>query len=286
MPSVRQIKRRIRSVQNTAKITKAMSMIAASKMRRSQEMASRGRPYSDRMRDLLAHLSAQPRDEESVHPLLRQREVRRVGVVHITPDRGLTGGLNSNINRSIAQFILDSNNSSDVVAVGKKGRDFLSQGGQKVKAALSDLGDRPSLLDTTPISSIVIQDYTHENLDSVYISYAKFVSTTVQTPVIYPLLPVIPSELRPEDAVGYIYEPSSDEVLSNLLPRYVEMQIYHAILESIASEQSARMVAMQNATDSANEMIDDLTLVMNKARQESITTELLDIVSGAVAVEA
>ena len=191
-----------------------------------------------------------------------------------------------NINRSIAQFILDSNNSSDVVAVGKKGRDFLSRGGQKVKAAFSDLGDRPSLLDTTPISSIVIQDYTHENLDSVYISYAKFVSTTVQTPVIYPLLPVIPSELRPEDAVGYIYEPSSDEVLSNLLPRYVEMQIYHAILESIASEQSARMVAMQNATDSANEMIDDLTLVMNKARQESITTELLDIVSGAVAVEA
>lgn len=286
MPSVRQIKRRIRSVQNTAKITKAMSMIAASKMRRSQEMASRGRPYSDRMRDLLSHLSAQPRDEENVHPLLRQREVRRVGVVHITPDRGLTGGLNSNINRSIAQFLVDSKNPSDIVAVGKKGRDFLSRGGQKVKAAFSDLGDRPSLLDTTPISSIVIQDYTHENLDSVYISYAKFISTTVQTPVVYPLLPVIPSELRPEDSVGYIYEPSSDEVLSNLLPRYVEMQIYHAILESIASEQSARMVAMQNATDSANEMIDDLTLVMNKARQESITTELLDIVSGAMAVEA
>ena len=286
MPSVRQIKRRIRSVQNTAKITKAMSMIAASKMRRSQEMASRGRPYSDRMRDLLSHLSAQPRDEENVHPLLRQREVRRVGVVHITPDRGLTGGLNSNINRSIAQFIVDSKNPSDIVAVGKKGRDFLSRGGQKVKAAFSDLGDRPSLLDTTPISSIVIQDYTHENLDSVYISYAKFISTTVQTPVVYPLLPVIPSELRPEDSVGYIYEPSSDEVLSNLLPRYVEMQIYHAILESIASEQSARMVAMQSATDSANEMIDDLTLVMNKARQESITTELLDIVSGAMAVEA
>ena len=286
MPSVRQIKRRIRSVQNTAKITKAMSMIAASKMRRSQEMASRGRPYSDRMRDLLSHLSAQPRDEENVHPLLRQREVRRVGVVHITPDRGLTGGLNSNINRSIAQFVVDSKNPSDIVAVGKKGRDFLSQGGQKVKAAFSDLGDRPSLLDTTPISSIVIQDYTHENLDSVYISYAKFISTTVQTPVVYPLLPVIPSELRPEDSVGYIYEPSSDEVLSNLLPRYVEMQIYHAILESIASEQSARMVAMQNATDSANEMIDDLTLIMNKARQESITTELLDIVSGAMAVEA
>jgi F-type H+-transporting ATPase subunit gamma len=263
-----------------------MSMIAASKMRRSQEMASRGRPYSDRMRDLLSHLSAQPRDEENVHPLLRQREVRRVGVVHITPDRGLTGGLNSNINRSIAQFIVDSKNPSDIVAVGKKGRDFLSRGGQKVKAAFSDLGDRPSLLDTTPISSIVIQDYTHENLDSVYISYAKFISTTVQTPVVYPLLPVIPSELRPEDSVGYIYEPSSDEVLSNLLPRYVEMQIYHAILESIASEQSARMVAMQSATDSANEMIDDLTLVMNKARQESITTELLDIVSGAMAVEA
>ena len=286
MPGVRQIKRRIRSVQNTAKITKAMSMIAASKMRRSQEMANRGRPYSDRMKDLLSHLAAQSINEDSVHPLLRQREVRRVGVVHITPDRGLTGGLNSNINRSFGQFVVESKNPPDVVAVGKKGRDFLFRGGQKVKAAFSDLGDRPSLLDTTPISSIVIQDYTHENLDSVYISYAKFVSTTVQTPVIYPLLPVIPSELRYGDAVGYIYEPSVEEVLSDLLPRYVEMQIYHAILESIASEQSARMVAMQNATDSANEMVDDLTLAMNKARQESITTELLDIVSGAVAVGA
>ena len=285
MPSVRQIRRRIRSVQNTAKITKAMSMIAASKMRRAQEMARRGRPYADRMRDLLADLAAQPHDEESVHPLLRRREVERLGIVHITPDRGLTGGLNSNINRAGAQFIVAQRAQASMVAVGKKGRDFMVRGGQDVRAVFTDLGDRPSLTDTTPIARIVVDDYTDGRVDAAYLVYAQFISTTVQRPVVSPLLPVVPAELRTEDAVGYIYEPTSEQVLSALLPRYVEMQIYHAVLESVASEQSARMVAMQNATDNANEMIDDLTLAMNKARQESITTELLDIVGGAVAVE-
>ena len=285
MPSVRQIRRRIRSVQNTAKITKAMSMIAASKMRRAQEMARRGRPYADRMRDLLADLAAQPHDEESVHPLLRRREVERLGIVHITPDRGLTGGLNSNINRAGAQFIVAQRAQASMVAVGKKGRDFMVRGGQDVRAVFTDLGDRPSLTDTTPIARIVVDDYTDGRVDTAYLVYAQFISTTVQRPVVSPLLPVVPAELRTEDAVGYIYEPTSEQVLSALLPRYVEMQIYHAVLESVASEQSARMVAMQNATDNANEMIDDLTLAMNKARQESITTELLDIVGGAVAVE-
>ena len=285
MPNVRQIKRRIRSVQNTAKITKAMSMIAASKMRRSQEMAQRGRPYADSMRDLLSDLAAQPQDEDNIHPLLRRRDVRNSGIVHITPDRGLTGGLNANINRTMAQFMSGQGSNFSVVSVGKKGRDFLVRGGQNVKAVFSDLGDQPSLVDTTPVASIVISDYVERRLDAVYLSYAQFVSTTVQRPVVVPLLPVVSAELESKDAVGYIYEPSVEEVLSALLPRYVEMQIYHAVLESIASEQSARMVAMQNATDSANEMVDDLTLVMNKARQESVTTELLDIVGGAVAVE-
>ena len=285
MPSERQIKRRIRSVQNTAKITKAMSMIAASKMRRAQEMARRGRPYADRMRDLLADLAAQPHDEESVHPLLRRREVERLGIVHITPDRDLTGGLNSTINRTGAQFIVAQRAQTSMVAVGKKGRDFMVRGGQDVKAVFTDLGDRPSLTDTTPIARIVVDDYTEERVDAAYLVYAQFISTTVQRPVVSPLLPVVPAELRTEEAVGYIYEPTSEQVLSGLLPRYVEMQIYHAVLESVASEQSARMVAMQSATDNANDMIEDLTLAMNKARQESITAELLDIVGGAVAVE-
>ena len=286
MPSVRDIKRRIRSVENTAKITKAMSMIAASKMRRAQEMALQGRPYSERMRNLLADLAAQPHDEETLHPLLQRRDPRNISLVLITPDRGLTGGLHSKINRTAAQFILDQQASTQVVAVGRKGRDFMTRTGQDVKAVFSDLGDRPTVLDTTPIVKIVIDDYTSGDTDAVYVLYADFISTTVQTPIVEPLLPVVPADLRTEQAVGYIYEPNAADVLSELLPRFVEVQLYHAVLESIASEQSARMVAMKSATDNANEMMSDLTLEMNKARQETITTELLDIVSGAAAVSA
>ena len=286
MPSVRDIRRRIRSVENTAKITKAMSMIAASKMRRAQEMALRGRPYSERMRSLLADLAAQPHDEDMLHPLLQRRDPDKTSVVLITPDRGLTGGLHSKINRAAAQFILDQSGSSRVVAVGRKGRDFMVRSGQDVQAEFSDLGDRPTLLDITPITRIVIDDYTEGRTDAVHVVYADFKSTTLQVPVIEPLLPVVPAKLPAEQAVGYIYEPNAAEVLSELLPRFVEMQLYHAVLEAIASEQSARMVAMRSATDNANDMIVDLTLEMNKARQENITTELLDIVGGAAAVGA
>ena len=191
MPSVRQIKRRIRSVENTAKITKAMSMIAASKMRRAQEAALRGRPYSDRMRDLLADLAAQRQDDdECLHPLLRRRTVSNVEIVHITPDRGLTGGLNSSVNRAGAQFILGQNGSASVVAVGKKGRDFMVRYAPEVRAVFTDLGDRPSLTDITPIAHLVIDHYAEGRADAVYVAYARFVSTTVQRPVVEPLLPV------------------------------------------------------------------------------------------------
>jgi F-type H+-transporting ATPase subunit gamma len=262
-----------------------MSMIAASKMRRTQEMALKGRPYTDHMNAILADLAAQPHDEDNLHPLLRRRHAENITIVHITPDRGLTGGLNTSINREGANFMLGQSAKTSVVAVGKKGRDFMVRGGQNVKAVFSDLGDQPSLIDVAPIARLMIDDYTNERVDAVYVNYASFVSTTVQQPVVVPLLPVVPAELESREAVGYIYEPDSVTVLSALLPRFVEMQIYHSVLESIASEQSARMVAMRNATDNANEMVDDLTLVMNKARQESITKELLDIVGGAVAVE-
>ena len=286
MPSVRQIKRRIRSVENTAKITKAMSMIAASKMRRAQETALRGRPYAERMRDLLADLAAQPHDEEELHPLLRRREVKNVELVLITPDRGLTGGMNTNLNRTAGQFALQQTGEVSVIAVGRKGRDFMVRYGRDVRAVFTDIGDRPSLTDVTPMARLVMDEYSERRVDAVYVVYADFVSTVVQKPVVEPLLPVVPAELPPQEAVGYIYEPDSATVLSALLPRFVEMQLYHAVLESVASEQSARMVAMRNATDNATQMADDLTLEMNKIRQESITRELLDIVGGAAAVEA
>ena len=285
--SVRQLRRRIRSVENTAKITNAMSMIAASKMRRAQDEALTSRPYSDDLNSLLADLAAQPHeDDDNIHPLLVSRETKKVEVVLITPDRGLTGGLNSNINRAAGQFIADYGDDGSVIAVGRKGRDFMIRYNRNVRAVFTDIGDRPTILDVSPVARLAMEAYSSEEVDAVFIAYAKFVNTTLQNAVVEQLLPVQPAELRPQDQVGYIYEPDPATVLSELLPRYVEMQIYHALLEGIASEQSARRVAMRNATDNANAMVEDLTLVMNKARQESITTELLDIIGGAAAVEA
>ncbi|MDA0988031.1 MAG: ATP synthase F1 subunit gamma [Chloroflexi bacterium] len=286
MANIRIIKRRIRSVQNTAKVTSAMEMIAASKMRRSQQRLLAGRPYSDTMLELMGHLAAQIGDNgDDVHPLLRRREVKRIEVIHITPDRGLCGGLNSNLNRFTGQFLLDHDVLASVIPVGRKGRDFMVRSSRDVRAVFVDQGDRPTLLDTLPIAHLAIEDYESGYADEVYVSYGRFVSTVVQRPTMQKLLPVEPVQMESNMMSGYIYEPNSMQVLGSILPRFVEMQIYHAILESIGSEQSARMVAMRNATDSANDMIQSLTLLMNKMRQESITTELLDIVGGAAALE-
>jgi F-type H+-transporting ATPase subunit gamma len=282
MIPIRVIRRRIRSIQNTAKITKAMEMIAASKMRQAQNRVIAGRPYSQKMRDVVAHLAGQSQPGEELHPLLQHREVKRIAVVHVTADRGLCGGLNSNVNRMTASFISEQNVPVTSIAVGKKGVTFMSRYATERLAEFTDLGDKPSLLDTLAISRVVIDDYISGLIDEVHIAYNKFVSTVNQEPVIERLLPIAPPTAQDSAAVDYIYEPSAPGVLEHLLPRYVEMRVYHAILESIASEQSARMVAMRNATDNAKEMGDELTLVLNKARQELITKELLDIAGGVV----
>jgi F-type H+-transporting ATPase subunit gamma len=284
MPSLRQIRRRIRSIENTGKVTKAMEMIAASKMRRAQAAVLAGRPYSEKIQEVIAHLAAQPTEQDVVQPLLEQREVRRIQVVQITPDRGLCGGLHSNLNRRVAQFISQQSVPVSLISVGRKGRDFMIRYGQDVKAAFTGLGDRPVVADTSVISRMVVDDYSEGSFDQVFISYMEFVSTTVQQPVVRQLLPIVPAELQATQRVGYIYEPDASTVLESLLPRFVEMEIYHAVLELIASEQSARMVAMRNATESASEMVSDLTLLANKVRQETITSELLDLISGAAAV--
>ncbi len=284
--NVRTIRRRIRSVQNTAKITKAMQMIAASKMRRAQQLSIAGRPYSEKMRTVLADLASQAGEDEQSHPLLQKRDVQRIQIVHITPDRGLCGGLPSNLNRAAGLFILQKELPVSILSVGRKGRDFMARTGRDLRAVFTDLGDRPTLEDTLPIARLAIEDYVSGLADEVYLAYSVFVSTATQRPTMQRLLPVEPAELEPGQAVGYIYEPHSLQVLGELLPRFVEMQIYHAMLESVASEHSARMVAMQNATDAANDMVDGLTLLLNKVRQESITKELLDIVGGVAALEA
>ena len=285
MPSVRDIRRRIRSVENTGKVTNAMSLIAASKMRRAQLAVTDGRPYAEKIHEVIATLAAQPTDDDTVHPLLETRPVNTVGMVVITPDRGLAGGMHANINRQVARFILGSDATVRSIVVGRKGRDFLVRYTDTVQAVFTDLSDRVSLADTTAISRLVIDGYTDGEFDEVHVAYMRFVSTVQQEPVIERILPVEPAALESAQRVGYIYEPDPATVLSALLPQFVEMQVYHAILESIASEQSARMVAMRNATDNANQLASDLTLVMNKLRQDSITNELLDLVGGQVALE-
>jgi F-type H+-transporting ATPase subunit gamma len=284
LANIRLIRRRIKGVQSTSKITRAMEMIATLKMRRAQERGLAGRPYSEKIHQVIADLAALPIEGGALHPLLQRRAVKRIAIVHITPDRGLCGGLNANLNRKTAGFILEQTVPVTLVTVGRKGRDFMRRYGREIRAEFTALGDRPSLLDTLPISRIVIDDYTSGLVDMVYLVYAQFVSTMVQRPFMLPVLPVEPAAIPRAQNVDYIYEPGPGMVLGGLLPRFVEMQVYHAILESIASEQSARMVAMRNATDSANELIQELTLMYNKARQESITKELLDITGGAAAL--
>ena len=286
MPSVRDIRRRIRSVDNTAKVTNAMSLIAASKMRRAQNSVLEGRPYSLKIQEGIAHLAAQPMDDESsAQPLLAVRPVEKTIVLMISPDRGLCGGLHANLNRRVGQFILNQEVPIQAIAVGRKGRDFMARTNQDLKATFTDLGETPLLVDTHAISHMVINSYCDGEADEVYLAYTQYVSTMVQEPVIEKLLPIAPAELTASESVGYIYEPGNLAVLQNLLPRFVEMQIYHAILEAIASEQSARMVAMRAATDNASELAGDLTLTMNKLRQESITNELLDLIGGQIALE-
>jgi F-type H+-transporting ATPase subunit gamma len=256
-----------------------MQVIATSKMRRAQERDILGRPYAEKMREVISHLASQA--IEFRHPLLTEREVKRIMVVHFTSDRGLCGGFNANLNRHVASFILDDRHPTTIVAVGKKGGSFMRRSGIEVGAEFTGLADSVKVVDIRPISQIVISDYGNSVVDQVYLAYTRFFSTAVQHPTIYPLLPFKPEEKR---APEYIYEPNAAQVLSELLPRYIEMQIYHALLESIASEHSARMVAMKNATDNAHDLISDLTLAYNKARQEMITEELLDITGGAVAL--
>ena len=286
MPSVKDLRRRIRSVQNTGKVTNAMSLIAASKMRRAQTAVTQGRPFAQKIQGVIANLAAQPVDDDAtINPLLRVKPLQRVGILVISPDRGLCGGMHSNLNRSVARFVLEQPVPSRMIVVGRKGRDFMVRGGQDVKAVFTDMAEQPVVADITAISRLVMDSYIEGEVDEIHLAYTRFVSTLSQQPAIERLLPVTPATLASTERVGYIYEPNSLAVLESLLPRFVEMEVYHALLESVASEQSARMVAMRSATDNANELVDDLTLVMNKLRQDSITNELLDLVGGQVALE-
>jgi F-type H+-transporting ATPase subunit gamma len=259
-----------------------MEMVATSKMRRAQDRDLAGRPYAEKIQRVLSDLVAH--EGGFAHPLLARRELKRIEIIHITPDRGLCGGLNSNMNRSTAAFVVEQSSPSVLITIGRKGRDYMLRYGREVRAEFTGIGDRPSLVDTLPISRIVIDAYSNGFADAVYLAYTRFVTTMTQRPVLQQLLPVEPAPREHGGQADYIYEPARRLVLAQLLPRFVEMEVYHAILESIASEQSARMVAMRNATENASEVVQDLTLMYNKARQEMITKELLDITGGAEAI--
>lgn len=283
---VREFKRRIRSVQNTQQITKAMKMVAAAKLRRAQEAAESSRPYTETLQGTLARLSGVAMDVK--HPLLAKREeVRKVGYIVVTADRGLCGGYNTNIIRAASDAIAEDDRKveSAIIAVGRKARDFYRKRGG-VEAEFVNLGDNISYADAREVGQYVIDAYENEELDEVYLVYARFINVLRQVPTVAKILPLEPpkSEGEEEHYVDYIYEPSADEILLTLLPKYIGSQIYHAMLEGKASEHGARMTAMGNATQNAGEIINNLTLVMNKVRQAAITDEILDIVGGAEAL--
>ncbi len=286
MPSTREIRRRIRSVRNTSQITKAMEMVSAVKMRKAQEAVSASRPYSEKMAELVSGLARMTARSDETDPLLVQRPVSRIGLIVITGDRGLCGALNTNIIRRAARFILDQNVPVQTMAIGRKGRDWLLRHGSELIAEVSGLPERPSLIQVSPITTLAIDGYRDGRFDRVDVVYSRFVSTTRQEPTIRQILPVIPREQDMPRVLDYIFEPDPSTVLSRLLPRYVEVEVYQAVLESAASEHSARMLAMHNATQNAREVVRELTLTYNKARQAGITKEILEIAAGAEALKA
>jgi F-type H+-transporting ATPase subunit gamma len=293
MPSLKDIRGRIGSVRNIAQITRAMEMVAASRMKRAQDAIIAARPYSDELREVLSRVAAVAGEE--IDPLLARRPVRRVALIMITTDRGLAGSLNANAIRAALRWTQDKINARngdrrvevEAITIGRKGRDGLRRAGIPIAAHFAQLGDRPSFTDVTPIARLVTDDFLDGRYDEIDVAYSTFITTLTQRPEITPLLPIATPEQEAR-ASGendeYLFEPSPEAVLRRLLPHYVAIDLYRAVLENQASEQSARMIAMRNSTDNANELIGDLTLVYNKTRQATITREMIEIASGAEAL--
>lgn len=294
MPSTRAIRGRIRSVKNIAQITKALQMVASSKMRRAQERVEQSRPYAEQLRELVSRLARVTGEDVGNLTLLKQRPVRNIGYVLITPDRGMSGALSSNINRRAATSALEQQKTFaeqgtrpgiEYVAVGRKGRDFVTRNSFRLTAEFTNYGDRPSLIDASAIAEVATEAFLNESVDVVYMVYPKFINTVTQQPTVVQLLPVQPPPADEgqtgRETIEYIYEPDAASIFEALLPRYIDVQVYQALLETLASFYSAQMVAMKNASDNANDLIQDLTLTYNKARQAAITTQILEVVSGA-----
>jgi F-type H+-transporting ATPase subunit gamma len=287
MAGSKEIRTKIKSVQSTRKITKAMEMVSASKMRKAQERMRAARPYGEKIRNVAAHIShANP---EYRHPFLIERDtVKKVGIIIITTDKGLCGGLNTNVQRLALTQMKEweaAGESFEVCCIGNRGLGFMQRLGANVVSQVTQLGDRPPMDKLVGVINVMLDGYMQDRFDRLLIFYTKFINTMKQEPVMEQLLPLSGEKLGvPEGAWDYIYEPEAKVVLDQVLTRYVEAIIYQALSENLASEQSARMVAMKAASDNANNVIDELTLIYNKSRQAAITQELSEIVAGAAAV--
>lgn len=301
MATARDVRNRIKSVKNIGQITRALEAVSASRVRRAQERAHASRNYAEKAWEILLNINAATKGGET-HPLLTERtEVNAVLLVLVTSDRGLAGAFNTNIIRVAERFASRVGKPVSYVAVGRKGRDTLIRQGKNVIAEFSDLPASPTIADVSPIAKICVDEFLSGNVDEVVIAYTDFINMLTQSPVVLGWLPLTPHTIAEQVAGEYVkdvphvtegstlnydYEPNATAVLDEIVPRFTELQLYQAVLESLASEHAARMTAMRNATDNASTLVDDLTLEYNKARQAAITNEILDIVGGASALEA
>jgi len=287
MSGAKEIRTQIKSIQNTQKITKAMEMVAASKMRKAQDRMEATRPYSDKMRQVIGHLAnAHP---EYRHPFLEEREeVKRAGYITVTTDRGLCGGLNANLFRKTVGELREWDEQGiglDHAVIGNKGLQFFNRLGANIVAEATSLGDKPALSDIIGTVKVMLDAYNEGRIDRLYLAQNRFVNTMTQRPEIIQLLPLPPAEDEElQHHWDYLYEPDAATVLDDLLTRYIESQVFQAVVENVASEMASRMVAMKAASDNAGDIINDLQLAYNKARQAAITQELSEIVAGAAAV--
>jgi F-type H+-transporting ATPase subunit gamma len=297
MATAREIRRRIRSVRNIAQVTRALEAVAASNVRRAQAQVLATRPYAEKSWQVLTHLARQIGVGADMHPLLtRQPETETIGVVLLTSDRGLCGAFNYNMVGTAMDFVKSRGRPVKLITVGRKGRDLMWRAGYPIVAEFSRLPATPSLLDVAPIARTAMDDFIRGVVGEVYLAYTDFINMLKHVPTVKRLLPIRPGEVATQamgeyveevalsKTVDYLYEPSPQAILDTALPRFTELQVYQAVLESLASEHAARMVAMRNASDSAEELIGDLTLSYNKARQQAITSEILDIAGGAEAL--
>ena len=282
----KEIKKKIGSVQNTQKITSAMQMVAASKMRRTQERMQQGKPYSERIRGVISHLANS--NPEYKHTYMQAREINNVGYIVVATDRGLCGGLNVNLFRKVVKELGEWDGKGKKVELGlignKAGPFFRSVGGN-IRAVMNDVGETPAMADLIGGIKVMLDAYENGEIDRLYLASNEFENTMTQTPVVRQLLPLDPQDdATYQHRWDYIYEPDARELLDSLMVRYIESQVYQAVVENGACEQAARMIAMKNATDNAGELIEELQLVYNKARQAAITQELAEIVGGAAAI--